>query len=426
MKSVSTLSKATLALILSLCILNIKCSEEAEVENEGEEEDQSYRLCKKDLLFAYGIENPGYIKAPGMLCKHRLKESCCSRTAESQLLEKWINEDRIRMTQNIDGYLHILKGVFDYYEDIILFAKYVHMNPYSKDYCMQSSRMLIMSYMKKGEIEEFIENLTQAYKFLKDSRKGFYCSLCDVDYQKFFDTNAKKIIFKTSFCQELVENTIEANFERVNKVLPILQNINTLLLCQENEEENKINLAIQSIQFGLDQDDLDELNHCYNLYTEFKKPELYMTKCLDFCRDYKFSLGSVVYEGSLAKISFLYDKILKFEFAMTDPIFAEKNESKSFIGDDGVETVFYIRNEYDFTTVSNVYFNSIYIAQDLKSFESIFEDVGIDPVIKSEKSKFLFAHENYLELLKPNQFSNTHKLSFGFMLISMIGLVIKF
>ena len=73
-----------------------------------------------------------------------------------------------------------------------------------------------------------------------------------------------------------------------------------------------------------------------------------------------------------------------------------------------------------------MYFNSRYLAEDLKSFESVFEDHGIEPMIKSEKSKFLFGHEDYVQLLKPNQFASVHKLSFGFLLISMIGLVLKF
>lgn len=404
--------------LIWLCLTIGWTASEPDNENDSEqidggsgEEESTYLLCKRDLLFAYGIENPGYIKAPGMLCKHRTRESCCSRTAESQLLERWVEEDRIRMIQNIDGYFHLLQGVFDYYEDIILFAKYVHMNQKSNESCIMASRAMIMNYIKPQEILEFMAKLEKAFTFLKESRKGFYCSLCDVDAQKFFDTEAKKIVFKESFCQNLVENTIEATYERVSKVLPLLQNINTLLLCDKDEEEGQDSNVIENIQFGLDEDDLEEMVHCYNLYHEFQKPELYMTKCLHYCKDYKFSLGSRVFEGSLAKLSFLFDKILKKKFGMTDPIFAEKDESRSFISNAGVENVIYIRKEYDFTDVSNVYFNSRYLAQDLKSFETVYEEHGIDPLVKGTTSKFLFGTNDYLDDLKPNQFSGASLFS---------------
>ena len=136
-----------LILALSLALIQFSYSEETETDENTEvpAEDENpetekvpYRLCQRDLLYAYGIENPGYIKAPGMLCKHKSPESCCSRTAESQLMEKWIETDRVKLIQNIDGYYHILEGIFDYYEDIILFAKYVHLNPYSVDVCVRS------------------------------------------------------------------------------------------------------------------------------------------------------------------------------------------------------------------------------------------------------------------------------------------------
>lgn len=381
--------------------------QEEKVDEEGTDSDEKtpYRLCQRDLLYAYGIENPGYIKAPGMLCKHKSPESCCSRTAESQLLEKWIETDRVKLIQNIDGYYHILEGIFDYYEDIILFAKYVHLNPYSNDTCVRSARDLIFNYMKKEEIIIFMTKIKKAFEFLKDSRQGFYCSLCDVHYQKYFDTDAKKIIMKTTFCQKLVENTIEAGYERVNKVLPILQNINVLLYCDSEKEDGSGDGDTQ-LEFGIDSDDHMELNHCYNLYTEFNKPDLYMVKCLHYCRDYRFSLGSIIFEGSLAKISFLYDKILKKQFSMTDPVFAIKDESRSYIADDGIENVFYVRREFSFTDVINVYFESRYKANDFRSYETIYEEQGIEPMVKGKESKFLFGHEDYIALLPSNPYAS--------------------
>lgn len=387
------------------------------VDKETEGEINSYRLCKRELLFAYGVDNPGYVRAPPMLCTHRTPESCCSRTAESQLLERWANINRVNLSQNVDGYLHVLKGLFDYYEDIILFAKYVHMNPNSSQKCMESSRFLIMNYLKKDEIMKFIENLENAFEFLKNARKGFYCSMCDVNYQHFFNTDDKKIIFSTDFCQSLVENTIEAQYERTNQVLPLFTNINILMSCNKDEDDvPEASDSENEVQFIIDEDDQRELNDCYSLFSEFGKPDLYLNTCMHYCRDFKFASSSNIFEGSLGKLSYLYDKILQKGFNMTDPVFAPKDEDSSFVAEDGTEIINFIRKEYDFTPVNDVFFHSQFKVENINSFESIFEDMGIDPIKKSNESKFLFGTEDYLEDLETNPYAKAGVLNLFIMI----------
>ena len=442
MKRVSiSLSKLIFLLALIAIFLNPIKSHEDDSDNEGtngenennaetapaDESGEHFRICKRELLFSYGVENPGYIRAPGMLCKHRVNGSCCSRTAESQLLEKWMLEDRIKISQNIFGYIHVLEGIFDYYEDIIIFAKYIHMNPISDEKCLEASRELIMNYLRKSEIKNIMKKIREAGRFLLESRKGFYCTLCDVEMQQYFDPAARKLVLSTHFCENLVEKTVEATYLRATHILPILQNINTILLCDkdkefEDDEQSEAKEVIQNVQYGLDEDDFEEMMHCYNVFKEFDKPELYLSKCESYCKDYKFSLASRVFEGSLSKISFLYDKILKKKFDMTDPVFSKKDEERSFVSEDGIEMNFYLREEFDFTQVPNVYFNSKYSAQNLQSYETVYEEFGINPVDKANKSKFLFGHTHFLEDLPANKFANKKILSvtlFGILLMSL-------
>jgi hypothetical protein len=280
--------------------------------------------------------------------------------------------------------------------------------------------------MKKHEINEMMEEIKKSSQFLMESRRGFYCSLCDVELQKYFDTDSKKIVLSNKFCQNLVQNTIEATFLRSSHILPLLQRINTILLCDQNkefeEDESDTEKIIDNIKYSLDEDDFNEMLHCYNVYNEFSdKPELYMTKCESYCKDYKFTLGSKVFEGSLSKLSFLYDKVLKKKFDMTDPVFAEKDEERSFIDDDGVEQIQFIRKEYDFNEISNVYFPSKYSAENLKSYETVFEEYGIDPIYKASHSKFLFGNSYFLEELKENPYSSQSIMA-G-LIMSLLGLM---
>lgn len=70
-----------------------------------------------------------------MLCGGDENETCCSHIDETLLLGKWNETNRRLIKPYLDGYALISKIVLNYYEDIIVLAKYINLNPKSSDVC---------------------------------------------------------------------------------------------------------------------------------------------------------------------------------------------------------------------------------------------------------------------------------------------------
>lgn len=83
-------------------------------------------------------------------------------------------------------------------------------------------------------------------KKLSQIRKGFYCSLCSVKNQKFFNSQEKKLILSYDFCENLVTNSVEQANYRATTLLPMINQMNIVLECKDGVENNdnfQINLT---------------------------------------------------------------------------------------------------------------------------------------------------------------------------------------
>lgn len=60
----------------------------------------------------------------------------------------------------------------------------------------------------------FFQALKKYIKFMKFVRKGFYCSICNKDYHKYFNFESKQIEMSSDFCSMLVGNTLNINIFR--------------------------------------------------------------------------------------------------------------------------------------------------------------------------------------------------------------------
>ena len=49
----------------------------------------------------------------------------------------------------MNGYIWLLKAIFNYYEDLIVLSKYIFLNPKSSNECKHSAETLVINYIDK-------------------------------------------------------------------------------------------------------------------------------------------------------------------------------------------------------------------------------------------------------------------------------------
>ena len=158
-----------------------------------------------------------------MLCGGDEDETCCTQKDENEILFKWNEQTKNNLFGYLEGNIYLMKTIANYYEDIIVLGKYIFLSPKSSKICKDAAENLVSSYIFKEEITERIKNLSKSLMKIRSIRKGFFCSLCSVKNQKFFNSFEKKVIFSYDFCQNLVENNIEEIHYKTNILLPMLK-----------------------------------------------------------------------------------------------------------------------------------------------------------------------------------------------------------
>lgn len=346
-----------------------------EPEESSEEDDfqkgEKLNFCQNELLYSFGILNSGYRNEKSMLCANAEKESCCSKTSEKLILNFWKNNNKLRIKEYLEGYVYLFKRIFNYYNNFLDKAKEIYSFPSAPSECRETAQDLISYFQDSATISSYFLKLEKTFQHLGFVRKSFYCVLCTTDTQGYFDVQKKTITFANKFCENLVESTINEFYERNSLFMRILNNLSILSDCETNSpylpDSYKISMA-------LDEEDEVALTKCYQSFTKDQDPRVYIPECLDYCGKFSITEAKEIIEGSFGKMFYLYNKIKSKIPDTKEPIFGEVEDEE----------------EYDFSHVSNEFFESNLRGFDLGNYISIFDRNGIELFYISANTELVF------------------------------------
>lgn len=271
-------------------------------------------FCNNDLLYSYGILESGYSSEKSILCGNSKPDSCCSEKAEIIALRNWNELNKIRIKQYMESYVYVFKAIMNFYPFYEERAKEVQNYPGSSDKCKDAAQNFIIKFKGHSEIFQYVDDLSKVYTHLGFVRKAFYCAICSVNTQEYFNVKMKKITFANTFCHNLVITTIDMFFQRNDEFMVIMDSMNTLADCDPNEikEEDPYKISMR-----LDKTDEINLNKCYDIYSKDKDPRVFMEDCTDYCKSYSIAKATELFEGSFAKLNYLFLKLTAVRFPLS-------------------------------------------------------------------------------------------------------------
>jgi len=266
----------------------------------------SDEFCNNDLLYSYGILASGFSEEKSILCGNAKPDTCCSEKAEIITLRNWNEVNKVKVKQYMESYVYLFKAILNFYPFFVDRAKEVQNFPGASDKCKDAAQNMIIKYKTDSEVFEFVDDLSKIYTHLGFIRKSFYCALCSVSNQEYFNIKMKKITFANTFCHNLVITTIEMFHLRNTDFLDIMNSMNTLKDCDPNnpKEEDPYKMSLK-----LDQTDQINLNKCFDIYSKDKDPRVFMEDCTDYCKSYSMTKATEMFEGSFGKLHYLFDKL---------------------------------------------------------------------------------------------------------------------
>jgi len=129
--------------------------------------------------------------------------------------------------------------------------------------------------------------LSQSIAAYAEIQKGFYCSICDHDHNKYFgvEKDGKLVnIMSANFCTNLINFFSEFIYLKINYIDPMIINSNFLMNCYYNTNKYQLN-----VNYGVT---LEKINNCIGSGGA-------TNDCIDLCQEFKIGQVSDMFIGKL-------------------------------------------------------------------------------------------------------------------------------
>ena len=161
------------------------------------------------------------------------------------------------MTNVYTNFLEELRDVAKYAKDIIAKLKYKKIAN-----CKELAKRVNNFQITQIE-SKIMENIKKLEDFMYNSYKGFYCTICNYENHKFFNTNKQEIIYSEKFCRDMVENTLPTLVFFHVDIVKYINLVSKFLLSCDHKGDYMADVPIpEKLIFVPDQNIVKQLKDC--------------------------------------------------------------------------------------------------------------------------------------------------------------------
>lgn len=268
--------------------------------------------------------------------------------------------------------------------------------PYSFDYhpmCEEAAKKFNnLDFVDRRKAQQFYDNLNKRANFMQDSRRGFYCSLCNAKAKDYISSYrfgpTSRLWYSKDFCQMLFTQSFASVYSIYKAYNPFLKALMQMMMCikpknkgsgnNNNQAAGKDNQAsgaqlqvkFNPVSLSVDlkvKNPLKDKKISEPMRKMFDNPlgisskfglefcrdsdptgTFFALKCMSFCEKFEMTKASTLLDGDLDALKLVYNNMLEYEFALESP------NTSVFEGDvvalkRSVETeVAYLKGNYNF------------------------------------------------------------------------------
>ena len=170
---------------------------------------QSTQGCNRDILQTYsltGLDIPAIDKIE--MCPS-ITRTCCLKQDQQILFTNFVHGGEYQGV--VDFYGKVVGTYYGLMEKLVEvqdFAKMVKGNIVKKIANCKLLAERILNYEVSQVKEQVRQNLAKLQEFFQTTYSGFYCTICNFDNHKYFDSASQTVFFSEKFCRDIVENTL--------------------------------------------------------------------------------------------------------------------------------------------------------------------------------------------------------------------------
>ena len=264
--------------------------------------------CFKRLLESYDITGSDNILPYNNRLCPLAKFNCCSYQAQLDIYKKWVvAHERKKIIDIYKEFEHAYANIFDTFAKVEGLAQIAYENTVDipKSNCNKIADTILkfkVSVLK----DQVVLSAKKFFKFMYESRRGFYCAICDQRTHKYFNLKAEEVMINRNFCSQMVKNTMNYSLFRFVHFMKISRLYAEFLTkCDLDGKYYPHRYLKHAIKFFRLNEITMEINNCKK---GLKSEEAYRF-CSAYCTRFNPVKYDKYFEGELDKL-FSYEKTL--------------------------------------------------------------------------------------------------------------------
>ena len=256
--------------------------------------------CNLGLLQTYSLTG---LKIPAIekieMCPG-ITRTCCEKKDQSILFNNFIHGGEFQSVvdhyQKVTG---VYSNLMEKLNEVQDFAKTVKNNVVKKVANCKLLAERILNYEVSQVMDQVRQNLAKMQEFFQTTYSGFYCTICNFDNQKYFDTKTQTIYFSERFCRDIVENTLPTmllfHVDLVKHVNLVTKFVSS---CDFTGTYNLDAIVPTNYTFGVVNDAMQDLQAC----RDNRNKREWFSYCKDICVEFKIASFPKYFEPNLQLI----------------------------------------------------------------------------------------------------------------------------
>lgn len=257
--------------------------------------------CNQELMESYDLDGQtATLPDTNFFCP-QIAENCCGYSAQLMIYKKWIiKNEREKINDFYKKFARAYELIFNQFFAVENVAKEVAQATESipGSNCNKYANLLI-NYRISEMKEAMLAQVKRTFKYLLQSRQGFYCTLCDAEKHHYFNKTAQQFTVDYSFCSGLVDNTMNYLLFRYKFFVKVARLYSQFLMNCDLHGKFKPDLVISNdIKFFRKDKIVGHLETCRKGYDKSGA----MAACEDFCRHFNPVKYDPMFEGEIDKL----------------------------------------------------------------------------------------------------------------------------
>lgn len=244
--------------------------------------------CFRSLLQTYsmtGLDIPAIDKIE--MCPS-ITRTCCLKQDQQIMFTNYVHGGEYQSV--VDHYSKVVGTFYNLIEKLVEvqdFARVVKSNIVKKIANCKLLADRILNYEVSQVREQIRQNLNKLQDFFQTAYSGFYCTICNFDNHKYFDSTTNTVFFSEKFCRDIIENTLHSlllfHVDLVKHVNLVTKFVSS---CDFTGTFNLDAIAPSNFTMSVPNDVMQDLQAC----RDNRNKKEWFSYCKDICT--KFTLAT--------------------------------------------------------------------------------------------------------------------------------------